>query len=611
MSGSRTGRGKGHIWQTRKGGPWHAYAYESGRWVRRSTKLKDRAAARTVADRWLREGERAEATGDVLINQERRPIAEHLEDFAKANRENPKDLTPGHVERKIDALKSMATLAGWEKLTHITLQSAQELLQRLRRGDLPTVPSATSAAAVDPTDPRRPKQAARPGGGRTGAKARAEAERKDRDATGLAPSTLNLRRAYLKNFTRWLHQKGRLLMDPLAGLQRFRTQGFETKRRRALTLAEQQRFVAAAERGPDVGGISGPDRAMLYRFALATGFRKSECASLSVSSFNLDARIPHVRLTGNNAKNRKTVEQPLPRSIVPLLRSWLMGRVGSRAVWPGLAQVDTAGLVKGDLARAKIEVKNSAGVVDFHALRHTFGTTLAVSGATPAEAQRLMRHSTMELTMRTYTHITDRDIAKAVSGAFDVGAATPDRPQGGVEASGSSPEIVTTEAEESPEVAQGRCSNRAITSGLSRSSVDDDRDDEPGGGTPGHRETEAEMSTNGSSGASVDSGTGRIRTDVLAIMSRPDGEPCDSKSLMASGVTATPSGTLQQACSSGPGGPDDVAIQHRGRPGKSPRRTSVRERAAAGLTPDLERAFDHIRDLGSIGSAGAGKGGAA
>jgi len=44
------------------------------------------------------------------------------------------------------------------------------------------------------------------------------------------------------------------------------------------------------------------------------------------------------------------------------------------------------------------------GLIDFHSLRHTFGTMLAKSGAHPKTAQALMRHSTIALTMDRYTH---------------------------------------------------------------------------------------------------------------------------------------------------------------------------------------------------------------
>ena len=48
---------------------------------------------------------------------------------------------------------------------------------------------------------------------------------------------------------------------------------------------------------------------------------------------------------------------------------------------------------------------------DFHSLRHTFGTFLALSGTKPQIAQRLMRHSDPRLTQNLYTHLTVADTA--------------------------------------------------------------------------------------------------------------------------------------------------------------------------------------------------------
>ena len=41
--------------------------------------------------------------------------------------------------------------------------------------------------------------------------------------------------------------------------------------------------------------------------------------------------------------------------------------------------------------------------MDVHALRHSFGTLLSTSGVSPRTAQAAMRHSTIDLTMNTYT----------------------------------------------------------------------------------------------------------------------------------------------------------------------------------------------------------------
>ncbi|MFA5239685.1 MAG: tyrosine-type recombinase/integrase [Phycisphaerae bacterium] len=65
-----------------------------------------------------------------------------------------------------------------------------------------------------------------------------------------------------------------------------------------------------------------------------------------------------------------------------------------------------AKMMRKDLEAAGIVYKDDADrFVDFHSLRHTFISNLTQSGASPKIAQSLARHSTIGLTMDTYTHV--------------------------------------------------------------------------------------------------------------------------------------------------------------------------------------------------------------
>ena len=68
-------------------------------------------------------------------------------------------------------------------------------------------------------------------------------------------------------------------------------------------------------------------------------------------------------------------------------------------------------MIRYDLQNTVSEIKGAIQykdfarrIADFHALRHSYITALANSGVHPATAQRLVRHSTIELTMNRYTH---------------------------------------------------------------------------------------------------------------------------------------------------------------------------------------------------------------
>ncbi|MCX5670882.1 MAG: hypothetical protein NTU94_06125 [Planctomycetota bacterium] len=66
-------------------------------------------------------------------------------------------------------------------------------------------------------------------------------------------------------------------------------------------------------------------------------------------------------------------------------------------------------------------------MVDFHALRHTYISRLVRSGAAPAVAKSLARHSTIVLTMDHYTHTLIEDARAALDRlpAIPVGGPAP------------------------------------------------------------------------------------------------------------------------------------------------------------------------------------------
>lgn len=63
-----------------------------------------------------------------------------------------------------------------------------------------------------------------------------------------------------------------------------------------------------------------------------------------------------------------------------------------------------------------LKIKTAEGIADFHALRHTYITNLSNSGVHPSVAQKLSRHSSIELTMNRYTHTILDSLVKAQEG---------------------------------------------------------------------------------------------------------------------------------------------------------------------------------------------------
>ena len=73
-----------------------------------------------------------------------------------------------------------------------------------------------------------------------------------------------------------------------------------------------------------------------------------------------------------------------------------------------------------------LRYKDSAGLfADFHANRHTFISNLAKADVHPKMAQTLARHSTINLTMNTYTHVNMEEKSLAVGRLHATSSATP------------------------------------------------------------------------------------------------------------------------------------------------------------------------------------------
>jgi integrase len=157
----------------------------------------------------------------------------------------------------------------------------------------------------------------------------------------------------------------------------------------------------------------GRVRYFLYSVAVATGLRRNELGSLTPESFDLASDPPYVWVDGRVTKNRQQAVLPLRRDLAAELESWLRGQKPGTILFPVRdKQVDC--MIRADLTDAGIPVTKDGLVVDFHALRYTFVTSLALSGVPLAVAQKLARHSDPRLTANVYTRVGLADLSRAV-----------------------------------------------------------------------------------------------------------------------------------------------------------------------------------------------------
>jgi len=136
------------------------------------------------------------------------------------------------------------------------------------------------------------------------------------------------------------------------------------------------------------------------------GLRQNECSSLTPDSFDLaDLSAATVVVEAAYSKHHRRGCQPIRRSLAEAMAEYLKDRPPGERLW--LLPSKPIDMFRRDIEAAGIAYVDRQGkFADFHNLRHTFVTRLVRAGVAPAVAQKLVRHSTMTLTMDYSTHIS-------------------------------------------------------------------------------------------------------------------------------------------------------------------------------------------------------------
>jgi len=164
--------------------------------------------------------------------------------------------------------------------------------------------------------------------------------------------------------------------------------------------------------------MAWPARSLAYHLCVETGLRSSELRSLTWTSFDLSHDEPTVTVQAADTKNRQEAMIPLRADTAELLVGHLATKTPSAPAFSMPPKDRVIDMLKADLHDAGIPYRidpKHGKVVDPHSLRHTTGSWLAAAGVHPKVIQRIMRHSTITLTMDRYTHPFKGDEAKAVN----------------------------------------------------------------------------------------------------------------------------------------------------------------------------------------------------
>ena len=239
----------------------------------------------------------------------------------------------------------------------------------------------------------------------------------------ISPRTKHHHLRACKQFATWMNADRRVNSNSIEHLSM--SNKIETQNpRRALTRDEVNVLLDHV----------GPVRALLYRFAIETGLRANEIRSLTRTSFDFDGLT--VKVEARHTKNRKTAALPLKTTTAKAIKEASKLKAPTATIF-NVPKTGMAKIIKRDIKNARkewiqiavnnpdeyrrraesefLKIKTDAGKLDFHALRHTFGTLLAASGVHPKTAQELMRHSDINLTMGIYTHAQTEQVKAAIN----------------------------------------------------------------------------------------------------------------------------------------------------------------------------------------------------
>ncbi len=350
----------------------------------------------------LRQAGIIDPTQERFSTEARRPLVDHIEDYRRFL--TSKGNTPKHVESTVRYIEIVCQRVNAKQVSDLNGAAVLQVVGELRNKGI-----------------------------------------SKRTKDGAGPRTANACLTAIKGFSRWLWRERRTPVDVLATLQRFNEEIDRRHVRRELTPDEAVYLLGFVEGyTTKFHNMPGPDRAMVYRLALGTGFRAKELRSLTPASFDLDADPPTATVDAAYSKRRHQDVQPIPSDLAGLLRGWL-AKYG-RDDHPLANMPDnTARMLQQDLAAARrkwiddaptaeereqrersdfLAYQDADGrVVDFHATRHTFISGIVATGASVKTCQELARHSTPTLTIGRYAHARLHDLQGALDAMPDL--ATP------------------------------------------------------------------------------------------------------------------------------------------------------------------------------------------
>jgi integrase len=233
-----------------------------------------------------------------------------------------------------------------------------------------------------------------------------------RDAVTVA--TLNKDLRNLRAMVKWACDPDVRAMDPKLSAMKWPMQKEQKKAPRALSIDEFGQLLTTAT---DLYGMAWQVRILL---AVGTGLRQQDIEQLSIA----DVHIKSMALSTLSQKTSKSTDnRPIHPTIVKVLKAYIKGLpAGQVALFS-----DKFHSSKWEKIRDQAKLPG----LKYHSLRAAFSSFLALAGFSTSVAQRMLEHSTPNLTHAVYTNVDPamRSAANAIPIDQALSLVTPSVPQ--------------------------------------------------------------------------------------------------------------------------------------------------------------------------------------
>ena len=217
---------------------------------------------------------------------------------------------------------------------------------------------------------------------------------------GLAGDSVNGHIRVLKTFFSYLHEQDAIEHNPTAGLSLVKT---ERKDKPILSESDILKLLSV----PGKSTFTGMRNYCMILVFYNTLIRLSELINITLDDLDLDSGV--IRIVGKGRKHRTVPMSPETEKVLHRFLRKHHVRTGSKYLFCSL---NGKPLAHRNINRIRERIGQKVGVhVSPHLIRHSGASHRALAGMPAFLLQRLLGHSTMQMTQR-YVHLLDDEKLK-------------------------------------------------------------------------------------------------------------------------------------------------------------------------------------------------------